>query len=419
MVTIRDEETERYLRKISQPIFAAAGFSPTDIQLIIVQDQELNAFVANGMKIFIHTGLLTFSDDPAVIAGVIAHETGHITGGHLSRLANQMDKSGGEAAAGYILGLAAAAAGAPDAALALMLGGQHFAERGFLKFSRIQEESADQAGVGFLNQAQYSASGLLALLQALQERERGYKGLNPYTLTHPLSKERVEHLRFEVQKNSVSNAELEKLEPTAKRVTAKLRGFLEKPKQIRILYPESDQSFSAQYARTIAAYREPNLDKALAAWKKLAQAAPNDPYLLELKGQILFENGRIDESILSYKQALAALPDADSFAIGLASAYLAQESNKYLPEATSLLENSVAKDRLQPFAWHQLAVAYGRQDRLGDSYVALAEEAALRRNKKDMEHFSDLALRYLKEGSPKSLRVQDIKESAADIKNKK
>jgi len=418
--TIRDAETERYLHKISDPIFEAAGLSPSSIKIIIVNDPVLNAFVSGGQNMFINTGLITESDDPSMLMGVIAHEAGHIAGGHLIKKMDDAKKSQIEAALGYILGAASVAVGAPPgAAIALMSGGTHVAQRNFLKFSRSHEEVADQMALSFMEKVGIKADGLITLMEKLNKNQNLlYDDVNPYKLTHPLSSERISHLKaaqkVEQERFLTAPLILEHL-----RIKAKLEAFLGDVDSVLKKY-KKNESDKADYARAIAFYRIPNIEKSLSHIDTLIKKYPDDTFYHELKGQILFENGRIEESIISYQKAFDLMPDSPLIHLELASAYLSMAKNEIETEknariAINLLEKVVIKEAFNVHAWHQLAIAYGKNNQLGLSYMALAEKAFIYKDAENVEKYIELARKNLGKDSPSQLRVHDLLKALKEM----
>ena len=106
---------------------------------------------------------------------MIAHETGHIAGGHLSRTMQAQQNAGISSIAGVLLGAAAAVAGAPQLGTAIIAGGATVAQSGFLKFSRGQEQAADQAAVTYLRALQMSPRGPARLLPRAGEPEPAHQ----------------------------------------------------------------------------------------------------------------------------------------------------------------------------------------------------------------------------------------------------
>lgn len=419
---IRDDETERYLYKISTPIFKAAGLNPRSIEIYIVNSPVLNAFVAGGQKMFINTGLIVESDDPSMLIGVIAHETGHIAGGHLIKKANDAAQASIEATIGYILGIASIAAGAPAAGQAILVGGQHLAERGFLKYSRIHEEAADQAALKYLKKVNISPLGLATLLDKLNKEQAVFlDGVSPYVLSHPLSADRVAHIQNSVREDPDFNKpKNEQYNDEHLMIKAKLEAFLDDPKKTLRIYKEEENTLASRYARSIAYYRIPELEKAIEGIDKLIEEFPYDPHFHELKGQMMFENGYVKEAIKSYEKAQEILPTSPLIQLETAVAKIALYQNtnetdqQLIKEAINSLEKVLIKEPRNSFAWRQIAIAYGKNNMLGLSYLALAEEAKLLKQKKDLKKFIRLAKKHLPEDSPASLKIKDLKDSIKD-----
>jgi predicted Zn-dependent protease len=406
---IRDAETEAVLRNIADPIFRAADITPENVHLYLIQSNDLNAFVAEGMNIFIHTSLLLYSDKPDTLIGVLAHETGHITGGHLIKKGDGITSLTATTALGYILGAATAIAGAPAAGQAIATGTQHVSERLFLKFNRTQEQTADQAALNILNKLGYSPEGLVTLLETLrQQTSARYGNIDPYAITHPLSNERITHIRSYMQQSPPTRSLPETLQHRYKKVVAKVSAFLNPPSMTLGTYPVSDTSENARYARSIAYFKQPNLTKALTEIDTLITDYPGNPYYHEMRGQMLFENGRLVDAIESYKQAERLLPDNALIKIQLASVMIAREDTALLDEATILLQQGLNIERDNSAAWQQLGIAYGRKGDLGMSYLSLTERAVLTREMTDAKQYAEFAKQHLPADSPAMQRLIDL-----------
>ena len=412
---LRDAEIEHTIRIYATPIFDAAGLDPSAITLYLIDDNSLNAFVAGGMNLFINSGLLMRSRDPLEVMGVIAHETGHIAGGHLARAQEALRNASIEAIVAAVLGAAAAVVGGGDAGAAVIAGGTGVAQRSLLKYSRIQESSADHAGVSFLESAGYSSRGLLNFLGVLAGEEALLAdSQDPYLRSHPLSQERIEYLRNFVEHTSrySDKPAPPELVVLHGRMVGKLVGFLVPLGQVLRRYPLSDQSLEARYARAIAYYRASDLDKALPLLDQLLAEHPEDAYFHELRGQILFENGRIAEAVDWYQRAVDLDPTEPLLRLGLAQAQLETERQDLVTPALAQLEEVVRREPRNGFAWHLLAIAYGRTDQLGMSALALSESALARNNAAEAKAQADRAMHILPENSPAWLRAQDIKSAA-------
>lgn len=406
---IRDAELEGILREVTNPIFKAANVAPESVKLYIIQEPEINAFVSGGQNIFVNTGLLRLSEHPSMLIGVMAHETGHISGGHLVRSMDEYQNTAIKSTVGFLLGIAATAAGSPEAGQAIIAGTDHIARRQLLKYTRTQEEAADQAALKFLDNMNYSAKGLIDLLEILYNKENTlYANLNPYTLTHPLSRERIDHIKAHATPAGGNRILPTDLIHRYKLAIVKLKAFLGKPTDIINRYPASDKSEAARYARAIAYYRIPTIDKSLEEINSLIADYPKNPYYVELKGQILLENGKVADALPLYERAKNMLPQSALVKIELAGAYLATDNATYAPKAIENLRLALSKERDNSFLWHQLAVAYGRNKELGLSNLALAEKSLLYDNVEDAELFLSRAEGYIKPGSPADLQQQDL-----------
>jgi predicted Zn-dependent protease len=412
---IRDTEIERTIRTFATPLFGAGGLSPDAVDIYILNNDQVNAFVAAGQNIFIHTGLLLRTEHPGQLIGVLAHETGHIAGGHLARTADALRGASNAALLSMILGAAAAiASGRGDAAAAIISGGSQIAERTFLSYSRGQEQAADQAGLRYLDANGLSAQGLLEFFNVLEGQELlSTERQSSYVRTHPLTRDRVAFVREHVAASPNTSHPIppEWVEMHA-RIVAKLYAYLETPGRTLRRYPDSDKSFAARYARAVALFRSAEIDRAITAMDELLAEKPDDPYLLELKGQILFEGRRPEEALAPLRRALELLPDAMQIGVQLARVQLALDRPETNAAALEIMRDAIRHDRNWPFAWRQLAIAYGRTGDQGMSALALAEEAVLLGRLRDAGLQAKRAQSFLKEGAPGWLRALDIEELA-------
>tara|TARA_B100001939_G_scaffold201813_1_gene173432 strand:- start:26317 stop:27768 length:1452 start_codon:yes stop_codon:yes gene_type:complete len=410
LAILRDAEIEKYIRNMAEPLFVAAELDPGSVKTYLINDNTLNAFVAGGQNIFIHSGLLIAAENSNQVIGVLAHETGHITGGHLTRFTDGLKGATAMTLLGAILGAAAIAAGSGDAGMALMMGGQHLGTRTFLKYSRTQESAADQAGLTLLEKTEQSGEGLIDFLDHLGDQEllSSYQQ-DPYARTHPVSVERVARLRQRVTTSPYyGKAPDPTIETEFKRLQAKLYGYLKPGYATLNKYPPEDQSLYARYARTFAYHKMHQVEKALQEVDALIASAPQDPYFYETKGQILFENGRIEEAIPAYRMAVKNLPEEPLIRVAFAQALIATENNDYLPEAIESLEYALSRDPNNAFAWHQASVAYHRMGNDAMTHYATAERFLLSGNIRGAMVNAKHAVDLLPKNTPQWLRAQDI-----------
>ncbi|MBI5162986.1 MAG: M48 family metalloprotease [Magnetospirillum sp.] len=417
---IRDAEVENTIRAYATPLFEAAGLDPKAVRLHLLVDPSLNAFVAGGQNLFVHTGLLIRSENAAQVIGVIAHETGHIAGGHLARVQDAVSNASTEAIIAMLLGAAVgAASGRGDAAGAIMMGGQELAMRNILTHTRMEESSADQAATKYLDATKQSAKGLLEFFEILGDQELLVAARqDPYVRTHPLTRDRVAYIRSHVEASPFSTAGLRPgFAEMHRRMRAKLFAYVEPPSRTHQRYKETDRSIEARYARAVAAYRKPDLDTALTLIDGLIAERPNDPYFHELKGQMLFENGRGGDALPSYRRSVDLLPDNALLHAELAQVEIEQEDPALLDDAITHLNRSLADEPDSSMSWRLLSIAYGRQDNEGMASYAMAEQALLEGRLPEAYFHIGKAERLLPRTGTIFLRIQDIKERAAQVKD--
>lgn len=408
---IRDAETEQLLNDISRPLIEAAGLRPDNVQIVMIMDNSINAFVAGGQIVYVHTGLITAAENANMVQGVIAHEVGHITGGHVVRLAEGAKAATGIMLLSLLLGAAAMAAGAGEAGAGLLSLGQQAAMGKFLAFTRTQESSADAAAVTFLNKAGVSGQGLIAFFKKLQNLEYRYgiQATDSYDRTHPLSRERVTFLTDALQTSPAWNAKTDPaLEARFQRVKAKLKGYVLEPQQVLREYPETDKSVPARYARAYAWHRSAYPDQALAEIDGLLATAPHDPYFLEIKGQVLLESGKPKDALPALREATELTKFNPLIASLFGHALIATEDSSNNDEAERVLRAAVARDKENPFAWYQLGVIYGQKGDVARAALASAERFNLEGKPQLALMSARTALAGVPKGSPDWIRAQDI-----------
>lgn len=412
---IRDAEIEHTIRTYASPLLRAAGIEQRDFGLHLINDKALNAFVARGQRIFITSGLLMASERPGQVIGVLAHEIGHITGGHLARLEGALDDARSQALIGQIIGIALGVLSKDGGvAAAGTAAGTGVAVKNLLKFSRTQERSADQVAVTLLDQTRTSARGLLEFFELLQDQELLVRARqDDYVVTHPLTQNRIQFVRNHVAKSPYSDKKLPtRLQAMHDRMVAKLKGFINPPSQTLYEFKADDPSVMARYARAMAYFRDARIAQALPLIDGLIAEAPDDPYFHELKGQMLFENGKISEALPSYQKAVDLRPGQPLLRVGLAHAQIELNQPDLIAVALSNLEQAIRYDRYMPLSWRLAATAYGRSGNLGMSALALAEHNLLLGRNRDAEGQAKKAQRLLEQNSPSWLRAQDIAGTA-------
>lgn len=410
---LRDAETERFLQEITDPLVEAAGLQRGNVNVVLLNDPSINAFVAGGQTVYIHSGLIEAADTAEEVQGVIAHELGHITGGHILRYGEGLQDATKITILSLLAGIGAALAGSGEAAMGIMAAGQQVAMSKFLAFSRTQESSADAAGAKYLSQAGISGRGSLAFFGKLlnQEYRYGYSQSDEagFYRTHPLSGDRIAALEQVYTVDPAWNAPADvRNQRNFERIKAKLTGYIAKPNATLRDYPESDRTVPALYARAYAYHKNAHVDRALESVDALLAIDPQDPYFLELKGQVLLESGRPDDAIAPLRDA-TRLTNAEPLIAGLLGhALIATEDRANFDEAEGVLRAAVGRDRLNPFAWYQLGVVYAAKGDLPRARLASAEQQVMSGDYALALRSAQAAEAGLPSGTPDWLRAQDI-----------
>jgi len=413
---LRDTEIESDIRTMATPIFRTAGLEPKDVAIYLVDDPQLNSFVAGGQAIFLNSGLVERAQTPNQLIGVIAHETGHIAGGHITRAEQAIKNASIEQIIALVVGVAASVAGQSPAPL---LGAAGVGQQAFLQYSVMQEATADHAALNYLDRTCQSARGLLKFLEILQSDEiLSGAHSDPWSRTHPLTAQRIDYVRDHVERARCSNTpDTPANIALLKEIQAKLHAFLDDPATTLAAYPERDQSVTARYARAIAYYRIPKLDRALGIVDGLIRDFPNNPYYRELKGQMLFENGRVRDAMQPYEEAVRLAPAAPLFRLSLAQVYVESDDPRLNRRAIAYLNDVSRSERRESEVWHLLAVAYGRDRQMGMAALSLAEEALADGKKTDATQQSNRAKQLLAKNTPPYFRAEEIHREAEHLDN--
>lgn len=369
---ISDEETEQFLAGIIYPLFKAADIPFYRNNIFIVEDNSLNAFVADGNKMFVHTGTITKSDTADEISGVLAHETGHIMGGHIIRQKlKAQDMYEVSMLSTILAGAAAAVSGRGDAAMAVMLGGQSSLINHFTHYRTEEERSADEAAIKLLNATQQSPAGILNFMKKIK-KENIMEGREetPYFRTHPVTNDRIYF--FE---NALINSPYKQAPQNDffLRVKAKIKAYLQKPEQTFKDYPLSRDDIPAVYAQAIAYMKKSDFEKALNKTDILILRDENNPFFYELKGQIYLETGKIKQAKQNFAKAYELLPDSHLMQINYAHAILEDNPDmSSAKQAINLLNKSLVKEQ-GIVTWLLLAKAYGITGDMAKATYASAE----------------------------------------------
>jgi predicted Zn-dependent protease len=416
---IRDTEIEALLSDYATPIFKAANLGSQGVDIHIVNDRSFNAFVIDGQNMFIHVGAIIKSETPNQLIGIIAHETGHIAGGHLARLKVQVARMQSAALIMNIIGLGAiiggAASGGSDvgqAGAAVLYGGNSIIQRSLLSYRRVEESSADQAGVAYLSRTRQSGRGMLETFGQLANQSLGSVNfIDPYLQTHPMPQERIVQLRDLVQRSPYFNQkDPPELQFRHDMMRAKLEAFINKNNAKYVLrqYPEKDQTLPARYARAIIAYFSGGVDQAIAQIDGLIATQPDNPYFHELKGQFLLESGRVQQAIPPLRRAISLAPQAGLIRVMLGQALVSANDDKLTKEAIGHLQKALVEERQSVVGYRQLAIAYGRLNRLPEAQLASAQSFFYEGNADYAKVHAERAIAGFPEGSPNWVKANDI-----------
>jgi predicted Zn-dependent protease len=416
---IRDAEIEQLLKEYTQPILRVAGLTQQNIQVVIINDRSFNAFVADGRRIFVNGGALLDAETPNQIIGVLAHETGHIAGGHLARLREQLAAASTQSILAMILGVGAMVAGSrgggsssglSQGGMAALSGPPAAIQNSLFAYLRAQEEQADRAGVKFLTATGQSAKGMYDTFKRLADQmlyQTAY--LNPYLQSHPLPSERVAALEGMAKASPYWNTkDSPALQARHDLMRAKLFGFLERPEAVARRYPPSDGSLAARYARAISALRFAEPRAAQAQVDALIHVQPQNPYFHELKGQMLLETGRPADAVAPLRQAVQLAPNPALIQIMLGQALVASHDHARLDEAVTILQAALTREPESSDAFSQLAMAYGQKNDLAHADLASAQAAYMRGDLKTAREIAARAKTRFPVGSPGWVKADDI-----------
>lgn len=417
---LRDAETEQLLQDMVDPLAEAAGLGEGAVEVVLINDPSINAFVAGGQRIFVHSGLINAAGNANEVQGVLAHELGHITGGHINRFSEGAGNATRITLLSALLAVGAALAGGGEAAMGILSAGQQAAMGSFLAFSRTQEASADAAGAEFLSEAGISGRGSLAFFERLQNyefrRNISQADDREYGRTHPLSGNRIARLRDDYQADPAwETPDDPELEARFQRAKAKLYGYLAPPERTLNAYPAYMTGAPARYARAYAYHQQALVSEALGEVEALLAMEPENPYYLELEGQILLESGHVEEALTPLREATRLTGSHPLIASTLGHALIATEDPANLDEAEAVLRAAVGRDRENPFAWYQLGVVYGQRGDIPRARLASAEQQVLQGNAQGALVNAQAAEVSLPVGSPDWIRAQDVALQARGI----
>jgi predicted Zn-dependent protease len=417
--TLRDTESEQLLREYTRPVLRAAGLEKQNIQIVIINDSTFNAFVADGRRIFVNYGAIMQSETPNQIIGVLAHETGHLAGGHLAKMHEQLAQAQTQLIIAMLLGAGALVAGSrgtygnnglSNAGAAAIAGPQEMIRRNLISYVRAQEENADRAGVKFLTATGQSAKGMYDTFKRFSNDSLfAAHGADPYLQSHPMPVERVAALE-ELARSSPywDKKDDPALQMRHDMMRAKISAFMERQDTVYRRYPMSNDSLPSRYAHAITTYLHGDLHSALVQIDGLIQMQPNNPYFHELRGQALLEGGRPAEAIAPLRKAVQLSNNAPLIEMLLGQALVATDNKALTDEAIAILRAAVARETEAPLGYTQLAMAYGRKGDLAQADLASAQAAFLRGDNKTARDLASRAKTRFAVGTPGWVKADDI-----------
>lgn len=408
---IRDAEIERLILDMSEPVVRAAGLDIQDVGFALVNESTINAFATGDNHIFFNTGLMMAAEEYPTLLAVIAHETAHLAGGHVIRRTEQFTKNQGPATVLSALAILAVATttGNASAAIGTAAATQQIATRTFLQYTRSEEASADSHGVDYLVASGVDPAAMISVMEILKREQAQYGDIHPYASSHPLADDRIRSLEAKVKRSKTAGVPPDpELNYRYQRARIKLSAFLDSPQQTLGRIGDDPQSELEELAVAIASHRNAELDNALAAADKLIARHPEDPYYHELKGQILFESGAVEESVAPYREAVRLAPHEPLIASGLGQALLSEGSGEANSEALKVLEQAVKDDELDASSRRLLALAYARGGQEDQAALMTAEERLILGDTSSAARFAKRAIAMTQKQSPVWYRARDI-----------
>lgn len=415
---IRDAETETLIRAYSNPIFSAANLSAQNIRIHIIGSRSFNAFVVDGQNMFIHVGALMQSKTPNELIGIIAHETGHIAGGHLAGLRRQIARNQGTALVCQVLGIlattAAVASGSGgnvgSAGIAALSGCGSVIQRSILAYRRAHESAADQAALAYLNATGQSSKGMIETFEYLADQGlASLKYVDPYIQSHPMPRQRIAQLRYLAEQSShYDKLDSPELQLRHDMMRAKIIGYMNRPQIVFNKFKQTDTSYPAQYARAIANYRAGNLKEALRGMDRLIAAMPQNAYLYEIKGQFLFEKGFAKEGIPLIRKALRLTPNEHLMRILLSQALLSANAKKHADEVIVQLKKALVFEKSSVTGYRLLARAYGEKGMVAQARLASAHRYLFEGKLTDAKAQAQWAIKNFRRGSAAWIQADDI-----------
>ncbi len=409
---ISDTETERMIGELIAPLGDAAGIPKGRLKIHIIDDDDFNAFVMGGEDVYVYTGLLKQIKTPDALQAVVAHELGHMIGGHMAQMRDRMAAEMKRTMLIQALGVGLMVAGGNPSLGAGVLGGASgVAQQSMLAFSRDEERIADNMGVDLMIRASQNPNGFIDVLKQMHEMTGALEEkINPNRINHPRTTERLNNVREYLDKLDYDYIPDKTL--TTRRtddyemVRAKLVGYLDSPAQVREKYPYSDKSDAALYARAIANMQGGNLDGARMGTQTLISRTPDNPYFWELMGDIQYQFGHYDDSVNAYEKSLEMAGNAPQIQTALALVLVERNKPGDNIRAIELCKRALLAEQM-PLTYWTLSRAYGNTDP-GRSDWAMAEYYEMINKHQDAKKYAKRAKKNLKKTEPEYIKADDI-----------
>ena len=408
---INDTEIESVVTEIIMPIANAAGIEPSRLNIFIVKDDDFNAFVMGGEDVYLYTGLLMKIRSPNALRAVVAHEMGHMIGGHMVQMAAAIEAEMRRTMLIQALGVGLMVAGGnPSLGAGVMAGASGVARQSLLSFSRDEERMADELGVNLMARAGFNPDGFISVFEQMQEMTAAAESkANPNAINHPLTAQRLKNVREKLASQEMQNTNFTSDDDTMKNkyelVRAKLVGYLSNAENIKIKYPYSNKSDAAIYARAIANMRNGNLAGASVGARTLISRYPDNPFFYELLGDLEYAYGHYDDSCVAYERAIELRPDSPQIETALAVVLTARDGNDDRGRAIELCKSAILQSPA-PLAYWTLARAYA--DDTGRADWAMAEYYNLQHQYDKATEYARRAKTHLVIGSPEYIKSDDI-----------
>ena len=403
---LRDADLEYGLQQVATPVLRAAGLNPAQVKVLVVNDNSLNAFVVGQDAIFVHYGLINKLASAEMLQAVLAHEAAHITNGHITRRMTNLKSARTATGLGLALAAAAAAAGGSEVAGGIALGVSSSAQRSFFAHTRAEESSADQSAIRYLKSAGVAPSAMQDVLEIFRGQEAlSASRQDPYARSHPLSRDRIRAVEGYVTAYGESGSVNPEAAYWFSRLQGKLSAYTRNPKWTLQRLDDTPYKDVRLLREAVAEHRQSRTKQALAAIDGAIALRPNDPFLHDMRGQILIETRNFDAAASAYERAAQLAPNDALVLAGYGRALLASGKTN---SALAVLERSRSRDFRDASMLRDLSVAYAKTGQQGMAALVTAERYALAGRLDDAGIHAKRATDMLSEGSGPWQRAQDV-----------